>query len=107
TGRVFAVKSTGGSMLVDCSGSMAWNRDMLAAAMEKLPRLWAGMYTMHADHMQAMQERGRRLYGAKWAQVYGQPSPFLQGNVSKLCVVAAEGRLGELPNHESCPGHTH
>jgi hypothetical protein len=95
TGRVFGVPSPGGSILVDGSGSMSWHRETLEQAMLKFPNLTCGVYSMHEQHLKA---RGRRPFG---------------GFVAKLCMVACDGRLGELPgahghdDEDGCVGHTY
>jgi phage gp37-like protein len=47
TGRVFGVKTRGGSILVDTSGSMAWDDALLEKLIRGMPGVWVGVYDGH------------------------------------------------------------
>lgn len=68
SGRVFGVKQKGGSILVDFSGSMAWEPEKLDRLIKELPGVWVGGYDGHSDMV---------TYSGR------------------LCIIAQAGRVGE------------
>lgn len=49
SGRVFAARTNGGSVLIDVSGSMSFSYATLEESIRKLPRLWAATYSTNYE----------------------------------------------------------
>lgn len=69
-GKILSKHSPGGSIIFDGSGSMNWDYDKLKALSDKVPNLWAGIYTATPDI-----------------------------HVSRLCIFAESGRVGRYTHH--------
>jgi hypothetical protein len=82
-GRVFATRSQGGSIVLDCSGSMSWHTQVIIEAIKKLPRLYVAGYSYHRDGW-----NGKNSYDARY------------------CVLAQDGRVAPFEGVQDEPEHS-
>ncbi len=103
-GRVLArTGRTGGGILVDGSGSMAWSQSTVDQAVAVLPGLWVGWYSLHQSALALYTQRDGRAeeHSGGVAGAYERlrrAAPYW----ARLCVIAEKGRVAEYrPGAES------
>jgi hypothetical protein len=75
-GRVFATRSAGGSIILDCSGSMNWHTQVIIDAIKQLPRLYVAGYSYHYSAWS--RRKGEPVYDARYCVIAqdGKVAPF-------------------------------
>ena len=77
-GRVFAKRAPGGSIILDCSGSMSWHTQHIVDAQKIMPNLYVAGYSYHGSN-------------GYWGAAHGVKSPDTY--IARYCVLAAKGAL--------------
>ncbi len=94
-GRVLArTGRAGGGILVDGSGSMAWNQAKVDRAVLILPGLWVGWYSLHTAAYETSQKTHgayRLPTGAADYEKLRREAPYW----ARLCIIAEKGRVAE------------
>ncbi len=104
-GRVLArTGRVGGGILVDGSGSMAWNQRKVDTAVAILPGLWVGWYSLH----QAAYSYAKTVLAITWARTaedyarLRREAPYW----ARLCIIAERGKVADYKPSLETAYHT-
>jgi hypothetical protein len=93
SGRIFAKRAPGGSIILDGSGSMSWHTQHIVEAQKQMPNLYVAVYSWHGSS-----GYWRATKGLKATDTF----------IARYCIIAQKGKIdpnGEI-NRKAEPEHT-